>query len=268
LNRSLRSYFAPASVILLIVAAGFAFVNLQGTSIAPSPILDPDFQLWTGTGNSTQLMVWNLESHTPAGTQFSIKKTTIQNRDALGLNVYQSGTVSDWAYIRLSETLDGSRLMALMNATIGLWVFKEPCHCDADPFADNSVVLAVETNDGVHMVSFIFTDQLSGAVTLLDHRIVFIPTPSGQWSFEEVNIAREYANENWSTPEALTFSLVFGVAGNAEGWHRAYLNQISIQSSLVQSSSLAQTEVAVQRIGNLTKFYQMFKVDRIQAIGD
>jgi hypothetical protein len=48
------------------------------------------------------------------------------------------------------------------------------------------------------------------------------------WVYQKFNIAREYATSHWAAPDQLTFSIVFGVAGSAVGWHYAYLNALTI----------------------------------------
>lgn len=110
---------------------------------------------------------------------------------------------------------------------------KEPCHCDVNPFSNTSVVLAVDVNDGEHTISFLFSDELQAAQTLLNHRIVFMPTPSGVWSFREFNVAKQYEAAHWATPNSLVFSITFGAAGSAVGSHTAYLERIiTIKSGL------------------------------------
>ena len=240
-----RRYFAAGSIVILLLVAGLAFLRLQGTYSGPPPILDPNFTLWTGSGNASQLMVWNLETPHLTTTQYALSRVTIQDRGALRLSLLQPGVDSRLVYLRLSETLDGQRLSALMHSGLSLWVLKEPCNCDPDPFAGDSVITAVETNDGVHSLSFVFTDSRQGTETLLGHRVIFIPTASNHWALEVVNIGREYANARWGAPESLTFSLVFSVGGASVGWHTAYFSQIVTQRSATQLG-LVSEDVAVQ----------------------
>ena len=242
--KQLKRYFAPASVVILLLTAAFAFLNLQGTYSGPPAILDPNFNLWVNGANGPQLMVWNLELVKGADEQFTINKTTIQGKNAVEVRLFQSGVQSRWAYASLSQTLDGARLTQLLNASVGFWVLKEPCRCDADPFNKTSIILAIETNDGTHTISFVFSDGLQGVRTLLDHRIVFMPTPSGTWYFEKLNIAKEYRTMHWSYPQSLTFSIVFGVAGGAMGWHSAYLTGIALARDGLHFPISPQTELA------------------------
>lgn len=223
----MRRYFALASVAILITAGGFAFMNLQGTYSGPPPILDPNFKLWSNDSRE-RLLVWNSESVKGVNDITRMNGSNVMGRNAVMLGIFQSGSGSRWVYESLFQTLDGSRLSSLLNASVGIWILKEPCQCDADPFNKTSVLLSLEVSDGIHTISFVFSDQLQGTQTLLSHRIVFIPTQSGVWVYQKFNIAREYVTSHWSAPDRLTFSLVFGVAGSAVGWHYAYLNAITI----------------------------------------
>jgi len=243
-SKRFRRYFAPASVIILVLAAGFAFLNLQGTYAGPPSILDPDFKLWEGEGNASQLVVWNLETINLASTQYTTTNTSFSGRDALRVSLFQNGTGLQAAYLRLSETMDGARLDALTNSTVGVWVYKESCNCDSNPFSKYAALFAVETNDGVHTLSFIFTDHRQGTLTLLTHRIIFIPTASNQWVFQTVNIGREYWAAYWTEPSVLTFSLLFTAGGGNLGWHTTYLANITTQR--ITQPSLASEEAALQ----------------------
>jgi hypothetical protein len=222
-----------------------AFLKLQGTYSGPPAILDPDFTLWSGSGNSSQLVVWNLEASRLAPTDYSLDRANIQGRDGLRLSLLQAGAESRLAYLRLSEFLDGQRLGVLMHSTIGFWIFKQPCNCDSNPFDATAVLTALETNDGIHSLSFVFTDHLQGTETLLGHRVVFIPTVSNQWVYEIVDIGGEYENAEWSLPGSLTFSLVFSVGGANVGWHTTCFSQIETYRSPSQLG-LVSVDVALQ----------------------
>jgi hypothetical protein len=233
-SKLVKRYFAPVSVVILLTAAALAFLNLQGTYTGPPAILDPNFNLWVAGPNGSQLVVWNLEAVKGPSDHVGISKTSLQGKHALELRVFQSGIQSRWTYASISQTLDGARLTELMNMSIGFWALKEECHCDATLFNGTSVILAVETNDGVHTISFIFSDELQGVKSLPDRRIVFLPTPSGVWYFEKLNIANEYRTMRWSTPDELTFSIVLGAAGGAVGWHSAYVSGVALSRDGLQ----------------------------------
>jgi hypothetical protein len=85
-------------------------------------------------------------------------------------------------------------------------------------YENHAELLSVQINDGTREVSFTFTDQLAGSLTFLAHRVVFVPTPSGQWVYREVNFGREYSLAGWPMPTAVTFSLYFELGSKTVGW--------------------------------------------------
>jgi len=260
---SFRRYFGAVSVAVLLLAAAFAFLNLQGTSSPPPAILDPDFTMWTEVENITQPMVWSLQSNTSPG-QLVTDRTNISGRDALRLSVYKNSTSQRETFVSLSETLDGARLARLMNSTIGLWVYKEACNCDSEPFSDYSELLSVQVNDGIRQVSFMFTDQLEGNLTFLGHRVVFLPTPSGQWTYRQMDIGHEYSLADWPMPSALTFSLYFEIGSkSARRWHTAYISNVTTNS--VVSYAVATGESSSF---DFRGYYQTFKLRENLAISE
>ena len=232
----LNRYFAPVSAGILILVAAFAFTNLQGTYSGPAPILDPNFKLWSTNSTGSQLSVWNLESVKGSDDQVSLNETTINGRDAAQLAVFQSGERPGWVYAGLTQTLDGARLAALFKSTLGIWFMKEPCHCDDYPFNTTAVTLVLEINDGIHTISYVFSDNREGILPLLNHELVFRPAPSGVWTFQQFNFTKEYSDAHWSIPTSLNFRIIFGVGQSSPGWHYAYLNRITTASNIPQTS--------------------------------
>jgi hypothetical protein len=173
-------------------------------------------------------MVWNLEQVKGIDDHVNVNQTIIQGKDAVQLSVLQSGVGSRWVYVSLSQTIDGGRLSSLLSSTIGVWILKHRCGCEMNLFNQTSIILAVELNDGIHTLTFVFTDMLQGTRGLLDHRIVFLPTQSGVWTFQELNITREYISAHWMPPERVTLSIIFGAGGTATGWHLAYVSQLTV----------------------------------------
>jgi hypothetical protein len=244
--RLFRRYLAPVSAGVLILVAAFAFASLQGTYSGPAPILDPNFKLWTSSSGGSQLSAWNLESIKGSDDQVTLNETTIDARDAAQLAVFQSGGRAGWVYVGLTQTLDGARLSALLKSTIGIWFLKEPCRCDDYPFNTTAVTLIVEINDGIHTISYIFSDKHEGTLQLLNHELIFRRAPSGVWTFQEFNFTKEYATAHWDLPTSLTFRIIFGVGQNSQGWHYAYLNRITAAnnvSQIVQSMTASQPAV-------------------------
>jgi hypothetical protein len=231
----LRRYYAPVSVAFLILAAASAFVNLQGTYSGAPPILDPNFRLWTNSSKGSQPLVWVSESVKGSKDQVTFNQSRINGKDAVELRIFQSGISARPVIQSLSQTIDGGRLSTLLNVSLGIWILKEPCHCDLNPFNKTSVMLAVEVNDGIHTISFLFTDELQGTQTLLGHKFIFMPTPSGAWTYQRFTVGREYALSRWPLPDRISFSIVLGVGGAAVGWHHAYLNAVTTISNGLQN---------------------------------
>jgi len=250
-----RRYFGPVSIAILLLITTYSYLNLQGTSPPQPAILDPDFTLWTQTGNLTQPLVWSLESNA-AHDRIMADRVTLLKKDALRLSIYQNETQSGDSFISVSETLDGARLTRLMNSIIGLWVFKNVCNCDSNPFGNASELQAVQINDGIRTISFVFTDNLQGTASFLEHRVILIPTPSDQWSYEEVNIGREYAAASWPQPTTITFSLLFEINRAPVGWHSVYFSHITTQA-VPQLATTSAVEIGSM---NLADCYQTFKV--------
>ena len=223
-----RKYYAPVSVAILILAAVSAFANLQGTYSRPPPILDPNFTLWTNSSRGSQPLVWVPETVSGSNDQAMFNQSRVNGKDAVELRIFQSGISSRPVIESLSQTVDGGRLSTLLNVSLGIWILKEPCHCDSNPFNKTSVTLAVEVNDGIHTISFLFTDQLQGTQTLLDHKFIFMPTPSGVWTYQRFNVGREYALSRWPLPDRITFSITLGLGGAAVGWHHAYVYAVTV----------------------------------------
>ena len=140
-----------------------------------------------------------------------------------------------------------------MQSSISVWILKQNCNCDLDPFGASSVLSAIETNDGIHTLSFVFTDHLQGTEAFLGHRIVFIPAVSNEWVSEVVNVGREYASAQWVSPGALTFSLVFSVGGSGVGWHAAYFSQIETHRSSTELGLVSETVVLLTRFQRISQ---------------
>jgi hypothetical protein len=221
--RSYKSLVAPISVILLIAVAGLAFLDLRPSYVGPPPILDPSFELWVGDQGSRRLMLWDLEYVSGLGDNVSLQETVFAGKRAMELLIMQAGNDGKPVYAYLKQTIDGERLAGLLTDDVGVWVLTEPCVCDGTTPA-RSVTFGVEVNDGVHTLTFIFSDIAAETRTILAHRFVYLPTQPRTWTYQHINVTEQYTLAQWSLPEHVTFSLVFEVGGFATGWHSAYVN--------------------------------------------
>jgi hypothetical protein len=232
--KSYRKLIPPISVTILLIVAGLTFLGLQPSFVGPPPILDPNFQLWVGDAGARRLMVWDLEYTKRPGDIVSLRETVVGGKNATQILLTHSGIDDAPIYIYLKQTIDGARLTGLLEGDIGIWVLTEPCACSGTSTAQ-ALIFGVEINDGVHTITFIFSDQATETRTLLAHRFVYLPTQSGVWTQQHVNLTRQYALARWSLPDHLTFSLVFEAGATATGTHSAYVNSIHVEKPQVNS---------------------------------
>jgi hypothetical protein len=233
---SYKKLVAPISVALLIIVAGLAFFNVRPSYVGPDPILDPSFQLWVGDPGSRRPMLWDLEYMKGPGDSVSLQEAVVGGKKAVELLIVQSGTDSQPVYAYLKQTMDGARLADLLSYDVGVWVLAEPCACNGT-ITPTSIVFGVEVNDGLHTLTFIFSD-LATQTTILAHRFVYLPTQPGTWTYKHLNVTEQYRLANWTLPESLTFSLIFEVGGLAIGTHRAYVSSFQATKLQVSTGSL------------------------------
>ena len=232
--RSYKKLIAPASVTLLLVIAGLAFLGLRPVFVGPPPILDPNFQVWVGDAGARRLMLWDMEYVKGPADNVSLREATVNGRSATELLVRHSEVNGASVYVYLKQAIDGARLTGLLENDVGIWALTEPCLCNATSTARSSL-FGVELNDGIHTLTFVFSDQVIETRTLLAHRFVYMTTKSGVWAYHHINVTGQYTLAQWGVPDHLTFSLVFEVGALATGLHRAYVNSIQVAKPQVSS---------------------------------
>jgi hypothetical protein len=215
-------------VALLIVVAALTFLNLRPGYVGPPPILDPNLELWVGNQGAKRLMLWDLESTEGPGDNVSLQETVINGKNAKEFLILQSGSSGNAVYAYLTQMIDGARLAGLLSGDLGVWILAEPCECNQGSTAQ-SVIFGVELNDGVHTLTFIFSDAPAATTMILADRFVYLLVQPGTWTYQHINVTREYALAQWSLPVQLSFSMVFWVGGHATGWHRAYVNSFHVR---------------------------------------
>ena len=225
-----RRWTAPLSAIFLIVVAGLAFYQLRHAGTEnPPPILDPQFELWVSDSQfgGSRPLVWELEYSQGSEDQISLRKTDVAGRTALEIKLFQDGG-DGWVYVYMRQSIDGARLAALLNRTIGVLTFLETtCACRrASP--PQSTVFGIETNDGEHTLSFLFSDAAMEPQQTPSSRTVFLLTVPGEWVFHLIDVAGEYENAKWRLPEQLRFGVTFQAPASATGWHVGYLHGFSV----------------------------------------
>ena len=232
-----RRLTAPLSAIFLILIAGLAFTQLQARTEYPPPILDPEFGLW---GSDPDLggkkpMLWELEYQKGYGDEILLQETTVANKKALEIQLFQDGTDNTWTYVRLGQTIDGTRLRALLDEGVGIWIFLEAsCACNSTT-TNKRGVFVVETNDGVHTVDFIFGQAAAEMSQSPTHRTILLQTPSGEWVYHSIDIVEQYHDAQWKLPERISLSIIFGAEGLATGRHAGYVHGFSVAKEMTSA---------------------------------
>ena len=232
-----RRLTAPLSAIFLILVAGLAFTHLQGRTEYPPPILDPEFGLWVANPDlgGKKPMLWELEYEKGFGDQVLLQETTMANKKALEIQLFQDGTDNRWTYARLGQTIDGTRLRALLDEEVGIWIFLEAsCACNSTTSNERGV-FGVETNDGTHTVDFIFGQVAAEMSQSPTHRTILLQTPSGEWVHHSIDIVGQYHDAQWKLPERISLSIIFGAEGLATGRHAGYVHGFSVTKEMISS---------------------------------
>ena len=182
-------------------------------------------------------MVWDLEYGKGVGDQVRLGQTEVSGRKALEIQIFQDGADDKWVYVYLRQRIDGARLRALFDMEIEVWVLsKASCACRENSMSQPAI-FGIETNDGAHLVTFIFSDRATEWQHFPNHRIVILPTPPEEWTVHRIDIAREYDSAQWKRPDWISFSIVLEAASSAAGWHTGYVHRFSWTQSFTSSSA-------------------------------
>lgn len=204
-----RRYTAPVSVVLLIIVAGIAFATLRTGTANPDPILDPNFALWVENGGQSRPMIWQFESVKTQNDLVWLNKTEAGGVSETTLHIFRNDRTG-WSYAYLSQSIDGQRLTALFTMDVSISVMKST-------LVPQVALFGVEVNDGLHVLTFIFSDQPAEPQQSLGHRTVFLQTQPNSWVNEPLDFAGQYAKAEWPKPDKVTLSIVFGAGPNAVG---------------------------------------------------
>ena len=244
--RLARKLTAVLSVILLIFVSGIAFNYLRSRPEYPPPaILDPTFDLWVSDRDSghKRPLVWELDSVTGVGDQVVLEQTVLAGNRSLEIRVFEGGVDDIGVYVRLKQMIDGARLRALRDSEVGVWVFLE--FSNKQQSESPLTIFGVQTNDGLNMLTFIFSEEARKPQQGPGSRTVFLATPSGRWAYQRIDVAGEYKNAGWKIPERLSFSVTLGAQASAAGWHVGYVHRFVVKTptpaGLTEQEQLAGT---------------------------
>ena len=237
-----RRLTAPLSAVVLIIVAGVAFTQLQGLQARPEylqPILDPQFDLWVSDKDlgGSRPLVWELAYDKGVGDQVALSQVMQAGRRALEIRIFQDAADERSVNVQLRETIDGARLSSLFNSVVGVWVFQESSYACKQELAYESMVFGLEINDWTHVLTFVFCQEKAEPQQFLDRRTLFLTTPSEEWTYHEIDLAKEYKDAGWKLPERLRLGITLGVPGPAAGWHSAYVGGFSVTPKAKVTSS-------------------------------
>jgi len=237
-----RRLTAPLSAIVLIIVAGVAFTQLQGLQARLEylqPILDPQFDLWASDKDlgGSRPLVWELAYDKGVEDQVALNQVTQAGRTALEIRIFQDAADERSVNVQLRETIDGARLSSLFNSVVGVWVFQDSPYACKEELAYESMVFGLEINDWTHVLTFVFCQEKAEPQQFLDRRTLFLTTPSGEWTYHEIDLAKGYKDAGWKLPERLRLGITLGVPGPAAGWHSAYVGGFSVTPKAKVTSS-------------------------------
>jgi len=192
--------------------------------------------------------VWELEYSEGSEDRISLRKTDVAGKTALEIKLFQDGG-DGWVYVYLRQSIDGARLRSLLSNEIGVLILSEstcPCKRASLP---QLTVFGIETNDGEHTLSFLFSEATIEPQQTPSGRTVFLPTVPGEWAYHVIDIAGEYENAKWRLPERLRFGVTFQAPASAAGWHVGYVHGFSVTTTTHPITT--QTEAAAAYVGAL-----------------
>jgi hypothetical protein len=189
---------------------------------ASPPILNANFKYWiTDQGDKKHKPFdWQLLETIGKGDAVSISHEIIDGRYALEMSVTQDGVQDehDWALANVRQ------LMKFPTSSIGLWVYPTFTYKDS---ASPQNVLGLETNDGTHVVWFVFSDDGEGTYGLSNQRTIVVKAPLNEWSYHEIDVAEEYQELGYQSPEYLFFGPVVGASTSSPGTYTASFADIT-----------------------------------------
>jgi hypothetical protein len=242
-----RRLTAPLSAVFLIVVAGLAFAVLHIGTEYPPPILDPEFGLWISDGElgGRRPMVWQLEYERGVGDQVLLQEIAVADKTALEIQVFQDGADQRWTFVRLGQTIDGTRLRALLDEEVGVWVLLQASCACSRPSSDRTAVFEIQTNDGTHVLDFIFTETATEMNISPTRREIFLQGPRGEWAHYPIDLAMHYEEAQWRLPDWISLSIILGAPRDAAGWHTAYVHGFSVMKRTAPSVEQEQRSVTI-----------------------
>lgn len=236
MNVMYRRRLAYVTFILFVIIIGISFFQNFGKAQDFPIILNPKFKYFTKDPQTEMQRPFLWEATYTLGPSDSafLRRDIVADNECLGLHLYQDGANDTyaWATIHVKQAIRGPDVSRLLKSDVSFWIYptfsfvydinsKEPWN-----------VFGIEVNDGTHMIWFIFSDSAEQKYQLRNHRIVHTKLPLNQWSYVELDIAKEYAEAGWEEPSDLSFILICGATKITPGNYVGYIREINVYTRL------------------------------------
>ena len=241
-----RATVAVTVLALSILGTSSAFIYLYGQVFVPSPLLNPNMQLWTidPTKNITTPYLWTIDLIQGPTDNVSVYQAVVAGRRALALRVVRSNPNDSqiWTTVHVRQDLRGQALDSIFDSNITLDVFPTFQYLYDANTKNPENTFGVEANDGTNLVWYVFADEPSEVVQLPHHRIILTQTPLNIWSTRELNIASEYAAAGWKKPVSISFTFILGTTWLHLGNWVGYFSGLSVAVLPVQTQRLSSSQ--------------------------
>ncbi len=228
---------------MCILAVSLAFMTFYGQVYQPSPLLNSNWKFWTldPTKNLTRPYLWQVDTIKGDFDNVTIYQFNVDNRASLALRLDRNNrnNTGVWTTVHVRQDLRGQGLDAIFRSKISLLVFPTfPYWYDLGSKNPENT-FGIEINDGTNLLWYVFADEPSRVFQLPHHRIVLTQTPLNTWSLREIDIAKQYQEAGWETPESISFILILGTTWLHPGDWVGYFSSLSVDVAPLQTESLS-----------------------------
>lgn len=242
---NIKPKIALLSTSLCVIVLTLAFINYYGQVFQPSPILNTNMKFWTidATKNITRPYLWELDIIKDTPDNVSIYQVNYENLQSVAFKIIRSeNSATVWTTVHVRQDLRGIALSAVFRSKISLWVFPTFPYWYNPDSKNPENTFGIEINDGTNLLWYVFADAPSQVFQLPHHRIVLIQTPLNTWSQREIDIADQFKQAGWETPQSLSFILIMGTTWVHPGTWIGYFSGLSVDVGPLQTETLSLTQ--------------------------
>jgi len=242
---AIRINVALLSVSLCVIVLTAAYATYYGQVFQPSPLLNTNLKFWTRdpVNNITKPYLWDVDLIKGTTDNVSIYPTSYDGRQSMATRIIrQQNSSTVWATVHVRQDLRGSGLSAILRSRISLWVYPTFQYWYDQNSKNPEGVFGVEINDGTNLLWYVFADGLTQTFQLPRHRIVLIQTPLKEWSLRQIDIADQYRQAGWGSPQSLSFILIMGITAGHPGDWVGYFSGLRVDVGPLQTQPLSFTQ--------------------------